>query len=255
MNTIKWSRPKWIGDYRTWSGNKGEFKVTYNDTFQGVKTAGPHYMATVRRDKPGGHYYDFVIPHKRFRTLTAAQDACEKLARKQCHSMNTNVPAATPPKNSKASRDRLVSVLLAAKQTASSDKSPKPESHSLEVVWSRKRRGELVGVGATEQDEDVAEYTESLRHQDLAPHTPGLEHLANILEGTAMSIEAGLMMLGVDGDTYDVNEIEESLCDAGIETCDGCGWWFTCAELVPDDDEGDHDALVGNCAECRKEMA
>ena len=248
-NTIKWSRPKWVGDYKTWSGNKGEFKVTYNETYQGVKTTGPHFMATVRKDKPGGHYYDFVIPHKRFKTLNAAQTACEKFVRKPCPYMNTNAPVATPPKNSKASRERLVSVLLAAKHADSDDKSAKPESLSLGEVWSRKRRGVPVVAGATEPDD---EDTSELQHQDLAPYTPGLEHLANLLEGTCMSLENGLAMLGVDPNAYDANEIEESLCDAGIETCDGCGWWFSCGELVPDDDEGDHDTLVGNCIECRK---
>jgi hypothetical protein len=111
---------------------------------------------------------------------------------------------------------------------------------------SRKRRGEPVGVVATSEE------VEELKHQDLAPHSAGLEHLANILEGTCMSIEAGLTMLGVDPDNYDVSEIEDSLVDANIETCDGCGWWFTCAELVPDDGEGDYDELVGNCLQCRK---
>ena len=45
------------------------------------------------------------------------------------------------------------------------------------------------------------------------------------------------------------DEVEESLLDAGIEVCVGCGWWFEVSELVDDEDENE-----GYCAECRAEF-
>lgn len=76
-----------------------------------------------------------------------------------------------------------------------------------------------------------------------------LDELADWLNGTPNSIQAGLVAIGLEMDDYDVSAIEDELLEASvpIERCKGCDWWFECGELTDDDGE------PSDCKDCREE--
>lgn len=67
-----------------------------------------------------------------------------------------------------------------------------------------------------------------------------MKKLIMILEGTCMSLNDGLGMIGCCYDDLSLEDLYE-LDDALFE-CDGCGWWYP----VPCEDEG-------LCEQCYKE--
>jgi hypothetical protein len=236
LSLITWARPKTKerkgGPVRIWSGNRGEYEVTSREEFMGVGVYGPKFQATVRLQRPdGGSYSFFVVPHKRFKTLNAAQQACEKHKKENpCLSTNTPAPAATKPKNSNRSRAGLASALLAAKRKDSSDKSAKPASLNLEARLSRNTPGAPA----------KAEASKALTYTDYRA-------LVELLEGTADSVEKAMEALNFDLGGYDMNAIEAGIVDCGLERCGCCDWWFECGELVCEE----NDYLTGICPECR----
>jgi hypothetical protein len=242
LTAIAWGRPKWVGEYRTWLGNRGEYKVTYNTTYQGIKVPGPHYMAFVRRDGTKDQY-DFVQMHKRYRTLNAGQTACLEHARKQCRSMNTNAPVATKPKNSKRNLEVLATALRAGRSKDSSEASAKSGSHNLEALLSRNTRGASVKAEGSRALAVIRQPNGRMLRQQLLM-------LYGVLDGTMHGIEHGLQQLGMDSRDFDVNEIEDQLLDLNLERCAGCGWWVESGELVPSDDDEKSD-LTGCCQDCR----
>lgn len=74
-----------------------------------------------------------------------------------------------------------------------------------------------------------------------------LVELGNRLEGTCAAIETVLGGMGLEGENFNIEEIEDQLLDLpeGIERCPGCGWWVYSWDLV--DENGD----TGECENCR----
>lgn len=234
---ITWAKPKWKerkgGPVRVWSGNRGEYEVLYRQEFYGVNTPSPNYQATVRLKRPDGSEYTFFVePHRRYRTLKAAQRACETHRKQTCLSTNTPATADTKPKNLRKSRVALASALVAAKRKDSSDKSAKSERLNLEARLSRNIRGESAKVAVTEPN--VLTYTD-------------YRALVKQLEGTPDSIEKAMLYMHHDPAMYDLNVVEAGVLDCGLERCACCDWWFECGELVCEE----NDELTGICPECR----
>jgi len=74
------------------------------------------------------------------------------------------------------------------------------------------------------------------------------------LEGSCKTTDAVLEQLELDVEAYQDDDVIFKMLDLNLECCSGCGWWMESCELVPDEqEEGDDDALVGLCLQCRKE--
>jgi len=72
-----------------------------------------------------------------------------------------------------------------------------------------------------------------------------LTELAEYIEGTASSIEAGLESIGLIAADYDATDVEAQLLEEDCERCELCGWWYESCELAKDDDQ------LGYCDDCR----
>jgi len=230
MNPIVWTHGYWKerkgGRAKVWTGNRGAdetYEITFREEYYGVTVPPPHYQASVKRKQPNGDVWSyFVEPHKRFKTLKAAQAACEKHRKETCLSMNTPASAGTQRKNSNPRREKIVNALRAGKPKDSSEASAKSASLNLEARLSRNTRG------VSEKAEDT-----KLTYSEY-------QSIRRMLEGTPTTVAGAMMALGIPTGKAPMPEVEAVMADMGLCRCNHCAWWVEHGKLRD-----------GFCQDCR----
>lgn len=205
----RWN-PRKGGRAKVWRTKCGTYEVTYRDEFYGVASPPPNFQAVVRQKRPGsGVVTYFVEPHKRYRTVGAAMDACEKHRKQTCLSMNTPASAGIKPKNSKLLRDQIASALTAAKPKDSSEQSAKSASPNLEARLSRNSRGVSAKAGGT-KPLDYSHY----------------QQVFSRVKGTGTTVACAMAALSLPTTPEAIDLTETVLGDMGLVRCGYCGWWM-----------------------------
>ncbi len=71
--------------------------------------------------------------------------------------------------------------------------------------------------------------------------------LIDLLHGSCLGLGCALGTIGVDESTIDLGELEDLLCGAGIDRCQGCNLWCETSEIY---EQVDGDFKNGFCEDC-----